>query len=615
MEGSFSCAPPRVVASIACIPPRVASGQCRRVARSLAPQVLHVFVCLSRVYSDWGALNDDGGLSKERNISVTWGEDVGAPARYLTSLEATASAYDDAWIFFTDDEQEFHPTLIGRMLSDVSPSSLVLQNRHRHLQRNSSGGMVAGRFGLLMRRHVLAQLRAFPIAFPARRAGDQWMSIYLHKRRVPVDPSNVEELEAIFDKPSLNQLEDSPEPADVAELQAFYAVRFWQSRVLDQASGSWSLPGHAAGWECERGPSAWQTSSCAASQVCHVHGRYVMYAGEDAQFVGAGLGRCDDSDERHAWVVESETSLTLPRRSQWVPGPSIFLRRYSAGNFGHFLLDSIVPAFISLYTMIPNVSLPENIVVDDLCDDGASLFEYSAADCDRMSQRILPELAKSVIYVKAMRHPVCFETLISSNCKYGLFAYSGGNKLIPRPLWKRFRSTLIHSFSRTGSETYHALIILKKPGLRKRVTNMEQVRGSVQDALGNASTRVLLHDLSLLAFAEQVEMVSRSFLLVSPGGAASMISVFLPAKSTLILGSFCSQCLVSSCYNHEVDYLFSIFPSRDDVRVVLYPIKEEDFVPPNKPQGCDYRFGDQSWMKQQAQLAFTSFFLSRDKQA
>ncbi|EKX42404.1 hypothetical protein GUITHDRAFT_111679 [Guillardia theta CCMP2712] len=564
MEGSFSCAPPRVVASIACIPPRVASGQCRRVARSLAPQVLHVFVCLSRVYSDWGALNDDGGLSKERNISVTWGEDVGAPARYLTSLEATASAYDDAWIFFTDDEQEFHPTLIGRMLSDVSPSSLVLQNRHRHLQRNSSGGMVAGRFGLLMRRHVLAQLRAFPIAFPARRAGDQWMSIYLHKRRVPVDPSNVEELEAIFDKPSLNQLEDSPEPADVAELQAFYAVRFWQSRVLDQASGSWSLPGHAAGWECERGPSAWQTSSCAASQVCHVHGRYVMYAGEDAQFVGAGLGRCDDSDERHAWVVESETSLTLPRRSQWVPGPSIFLRRYSAGNFGHFLLDSIVPAFISLYTMIPNVSLPENIVVDDLCDDGASLFEYSAADCDRMSQRILPELAKSVIYVKAMRHPVCFETLISSNCK---------------------------------------------------VTNMEQVRGSVQDALGNASTRVLLHDLSLLAFAEQVEMVSRSFLLVSPGGAASMISVFLPAKSTLILGSFCSQCLVSSCYNHEVDYLFSIFPSRDDVRVVLYPIKEEDFVPPNKPQGCDYRFGDQSWMKQQAQLAFTSFFLSRDKQA
>jgi len=355
-----------------------------------------------------------------------------------------------------------------------------------------------------------------------------------------------------------------------------------------------------AGWHCDSVDGNWRTRMCSAFHVCNT-GEYtiidtdsVVESAPPAPFA-PGLGRCDDTDPRHELKIGLARGVPRPLGAKWVPGPTIFLRRYCPGNFGHFLLDALFPAFVNYFALYPDGPGP-NILVDDLCSDGASLFEYSESDCENMTARLLPALSDHIHFVRSSSSNTCFEEVISSNCKYGLFSSYGGLGAAPVSAFRQFRALVWRragvTFERTTT-TRMALVTFKKPGRRRRYTNAPEVTEWLQEALVGAE--VVLKDLGEASFSESIQWISKVFLFVTPAGATSMSSMFMSPGSTVITGTFCNDCALEACNNHDTGFYFAHL-HKLDIQYHQYPVRHEDLVFPRTAQGCDYRMGNREWL-------------------
>jgi len=185
------------VASLTTIPSRAVS-ECRRAIDSLLPQVDHVYLNIAQFYKRF---QKEGELPPylleepyRQKVTVTFCEDKGPATKYLGALATIPS---DSWIFFCDDDQEYAPTLLDRMRSQID-QLCIYQNRYAIITDTTSGGLIHGFVGNLGHASLYKQLPSFPLPDCAFHIDDQWLSVYAFLQNIPIRPSGVEAYSDIF---------------------------------------------------------------------------------------------------------------------------------------------------------------------------------------------------------------------------------------------------------------------------------------------------------------------------------------------------------------------------------------------------------------------------------
>ena len=211
-----------VVACLTTIPPR--SGTVTETLRSLAPQVKSIYLYIPWTYRRFGPAEPP----EYPGVTVVRGEDYGPASKYLGCLHLLPP---DQWMFICDDDQVYHPTLVARMLANVRQPA-VYQNNYARISQDTSGGAVHGFVGTLVQRGFF-DASVLPLPSPAYNVDDQYMSIYFWRRGIPVLPSGVEGMAAIF-----AELQDGHERWGCAALSGDgYATRQMHVAALEKDCG------------------------------------------------------------------------------------------------------------------------------------------------------------------------------------------------------------------------------------------------------------------------------------------------------------------------------------------------------------------------------------------
>lgn len=186
-----------IVASLTTIPPRIETD-CRKAIESLLYQVDHIYVSVSKEYARFGAfltlpeyINED--VFKQK-VSFIFGTDYGPAGKYIGNVEHIP---DNSLVFICDDDQEYHPTLIERMLQQVQEQA-VYQNHYNSICTKTSGGLIHGYVGLIIQKDVLQKALQFPRPDAYRFVDDQWMSFCCFTNNVSIKSTGIEQYSQIF---------------------------------------------------------------------------------------------------------------------------------------------------------------------------------------------------------------------------------------------------------------------------------------------------------------------------------------------------------------------------------------------------------------------------------
>jgi len=183
-----------VVGSMTTTPPRIAS--CRKAIESLIYQVDHLYLNVCPIYDRFGKM-DTGSFNSllanepyQSKLTVQWGPDFGPATKYLGLLKTIDPS---TWVFFADDDQQYHPKLVSNMLPAIKQLGLY-QNRYELLKQT-----VSGSFGNLTHMSFLEKMENFTLPEGSLFV-DAWLSIYCFIHQVPVFSSKIEAYESIFSK-------------------------------------------------------------------------------------------------------------------------------------------------------------------------------------------------------------------------------------------------------------------------------------------------------------------------------------------------------------------------------------------------------------------------------
>lgn len=234
-----------VVASLTTIPPRLAAGDCRKAIDSLLGQVDTVYLSVPETYERFPGEGivplptwlTESSPYKERVVVVRPTKDAGPATKYVGGLDSIPAG---AWLFVCDDDQEYRAGLVQKMRGAIRSLSVV-QNHLRSIRSKTSGGLIHGYVGLLIPRALMEGLERWPLPDAARFVDDQWMSVYCHRRGVPIVESGIEVYEDIFavleggwhEKLGVAALSAlANREAKVAELAAAFGVRFLKGGAI-----------------------------------------------------------------------------------------------------------------------------------------------------------------------------------------------------------------------------------------------------------------------------------------------------------------------------------------------------------------------------------------------
>lgn len=219
-----------VDASLTTIPPR--EECCRLAIDSLLHQVRNVYLNISNHYKRFGDFQEFPFLHTEpyaSRVIICCGEDYGSMTKYIGGLNQIPAS---TWIFFCDDDQEYHATLLERMKERVVEFG-VYQNRYEYV-RYGSGGIIHGYVGNMVHRSLLQNALEFPKPECAFSIDDQWMSVYHWMQNNPVYATGIEEYTDLFKTlnngyemvgaESLANLGNRD--AKIKELEAFFGIVF-----------------------------------------------------------------------------------------------------------------------------------------------------------------------------------------------------------------------------------------------------------------------------------------------------------------------------------------------------------------------------------------------------
>jgi len=226
-----------VVAGFTTIPSRI--NTCNLVIDSLINQVEHIYISICNNYKRFGVLsNIPNFLLNEpykSKVTIVYSDDYGSATKYIGPLNKIDYSQ---WIFFCDDDQEYHSDIINKMKNNLSNFG-VYQNRY-NIVKTGSGGIVHGYVGNISHRSFLENLLIFPFPEAARMVDDQWMSIYYFLNDINIYPSGIEDYNNIFKilyngheqigKDSLAGLGNRD--LSIKELEQFFQVKFINDGII-----------------------------------------------------------------------------------------------------------------------------------------------------------------------------------------------------------------------------------------------------------------------------------------------------------------------------------------------------------------------------------------------
>jgi len=244
-----------VVASLTSIPSRF--DNCKLTIDSIIDQVDHIYLNLCNKYSRFEDITIDDITNRipsifltepyKSKLTIIFGNDYGPATKYLGALEHISNSQ---WIFFCDDDQEYHHNLINRMKNNMVKTNLlqnintnskfcIYQNRY-NIVKNGSGGIIHGYVGNLIYRSLLNELPLFDLQDIAKLVDDQWMSIYCYLQNINIYPSGIEEYSDIFSilengyekigKDSLAGLYNRE--TKIKELESYYGIKFIENGII-----------------------------------------------------------------------------------------------------------------------------------------------------------------------------------------------------------------------------------------------------------------------------------------------------------------------------------------------------------------------------------------------
>lgn len=226
-------------ASLTTIPSRF--PQLTTMINSLINQVNQIFIYIPEQYQRFPDYPVDQELSKlqfDRRVTVVRGPDQGSASKYLGNLSVIP---DGAWILFCDDDQEYHSNLLNNMLYSVKEIGCY-QNRYHTICRDTSGGLIHSFVGNLMSKNCLSSLTSFDLPEITQMIGDQWMSVYCHKFKVPILATRLENYCDIFSVLEQGREKWGPDslsaignrPMLVKELERHFNIRFSGPVILEE---------------------------------------------------------------------------------------------------------------------------------------------------------------------------------------------------------------------------------------------------------------------------------------------------------------------------------------------------------------------------------------------
>lgn len=193
----------RIVASLTTIPPRVQRGDIYRCIDSLLDQTRtldQIYVNVAAKYQRFDSLN-------------TW--DLQELKDYHPLIKVVVIDYDtplikhlgpymyepaDSVQFVCDDDQEYHPRLIERMIEGYFDRRSLMQNRY-HFVRTGSGGIVHGFVGCMYTTSLMKGFYDGSFTVPRQCwVDDQLMSIYCHEMGIRIIPSPVMDYDEIYSR-------------------------------------------------------------------------------------------------------------------------------------------------------------------------------------------------------------------------------------------------------------------------------------------------------------------------------------------------------------------------------------------------------------------------------
>lgn len=185
--------------SITTIPPRYYNNTLKKFISSILKQTYEVnkiFITIPTKYQRFQNFTDEEieDIKSYSNKIVILRNDFDSPL--LKHIGYIDFVNDNEYMFIGDDDQEYHPELIEKMVDGIYNVNAVYQNRY-HIVKHGTAGIIHGFVGLIYRKGLINPIKNFKIP-DVVWTDDQLMSIYFHKLHIPINPSPINDFDEIY---------------------------------------------------------------------------------------------------------------------------------------------------------------------------------------------------------------------------------------------------------------------------------------------------------------------------------------------------------------------------------------------------------------------------------
>jgi len=235
----------------------------------------------------------------------------------------------------------------------------------------------------------------------------------------------------------------------------------------------------------------------------------------------------------------------IPQSAVRLPGVHVLSTAHRDQlNLGHLVWEDAFPMFVSMASL--GVYSP---CVSIIRTHGCEVYPHRSSErrlCEKFAEGFLRPLTGTCgggistlasFAAKARSEGlVCLDTLVAGGT-YGAFDEArymvGRGHLVPL-----FRTVVLawHGVDPSARPSSHQILLYRKMG-RRGILNFDEVASSVASAFGHEA-RVCETSYVGLTLAEQLAMLSRTTIAVSPCGGASLILPFLPEGAYAILVNY-----------------------------------------------------------------------------
>lgn len=212
-------------------------------------------------------------------------------------------------------------------------------------------------------------------------------------------------------------------------------------------------------------------------------------------------------------------------------GVGVLMFRFNPQHRGHTMGNDVLAAFQLLSTFGFESVQPRALVTDDVSGFSDTLTSLLGLDA---------------IYEFGQKR-VCFQRLLVGSGSFGAEVDFHNHASVDSIVWRQFRDFVVGNMLKRSVKRSGCVITLieKRVWNRHAWRNHEEIARSINHAFRECELQVLSPDSTTGDYGtmeQQIRVIQRTTVLVSPCGGVSAIAHFLPEPSVMVLGASCYPC-------------------------------------------------------------------------